>query len=231
MLLLLLTNSVKLSNEASPIRAHSSSHTYNNWHLKNNNNFVWVQPLLFSKNVHKKKIGRVGGRISYNAVYNDLHILWEKQIYERTAHCWKRNMYQVTSPTHLKVSITIFWDVLASFDFCLTSVCLCQIFKKAYFVEPMQSNEVPTNQQKSDSKHRCSGCHNQCTMNTSNNCCTSDDIKSSPIGGPRTLDPKIVYFGTCSEQKPDDHFWDFWWLVTRIQWAMYRGSLLPRAVC
>ena len=141
MLLLLLTNSVKLSNEASPIRAHSSSHTYNNWHLKNNNNFVWVQPLLFSKNVHKKKIGRVGGRISYNAVYNDLHILWEKQIYERTAHCWKRNMYQVTSPTHLKVSKTLFWDVLASFDFCLTSVCLCQIFKQANFIGPMQSNE------------------------------------------------------------------------------------------
>lgn len=112
----------------------------------------------------------------------------------------------------------------------LTSVCLCQIFKKAYFVEPMQSNEVPTNQQKSDSKHRCSGCHNRCTMNTSNNCCTSDDIKSS-IGDPRTLDPRIVNFWTCSEQKPDNHFWDFWWLVTRIQWAIYRGSLLPRAVC
>ena len=34
-----------------------------------------------------------------------------------------------------------------------------------------------------------------CTMNTSNNCCTSDDIKSSPIRGPRTLDPRIVNFG------------------------------------
>ena len=102
----------------------------------------------FQRMFIKRRLDAWGGRISYNAVYNDLHILWEKQIYERTAHCWKRNMYQVTSPTHLKVSKTIFWDVLASFDFCLTSVCLCQIFQKANFIEPMQSNEYksqPTN--------------------------------------------------------------------------------------
>ena len=101
----------------------------------------------FQRMFIKRRLDAWGGRISYNAVYNDLHILWEKQIYERTAHCWKRNMYQVTSPTHLKVSKTIFWDVLASFD-------------KSMFVSDLQTSkfhrananqliQVPTIQQKS----------------------------------------------------------------------------------
>ena len=41
-----------------------------------------VFPREFFNECSKRKLGEWGRRISYNAVYNDLHILWENQIYE-----------------------------------------------------------------------------------------------------------------------------------------------------
>ena len=144
MLLLLLTNSVKLSNEASPIRAHSSSHTYNNWHLKNNNFFVWVQPPLFSKNVHKKKIGRVGGE--YHIMrFTTISIFYEKSKFMKELRTAEKGICIRLLHQHTSKSPKLYSEMCLRL---LTSVCLCQIFKQANFIGPMQSNEYksqPTN--------------------------------------------------------------------------------------
>ena len=49
----------------------------------NVNTFAYIVfPADVFNECSKRKLGEWGRRISYNAVYNDLHILWENQIYE-----------------------------------------------------------------------------------------------------------------------------------------------------
>ena len=88
--------SVKLSDEGFPVRAHTSNlFASTTWHLKISTLLllwhfscmkigIWKYQHFFLGVIFQKIGFLCGRRISYSAVYNDLHILWENQIYETT---------------------------------------------------------------------------------------------------------------------------------------------------
>ena len=128
---------MKLSNEASPIRAHSSSHTYNTWHLKTTTILFGFNLSCFQRMFIKRRLDAWGGE--YHIMrFTTISIFYEKSKFMKELRTAEKGICIRLLHQHTSKSPKPYSEMCLRL---LTSVCLCQIFKQANFIGPMQSNE------------------------------------------------------------------------------------------